>query len=343
MHQIATRWLRSAGIVMATGLLLLLCAVVEPSSLSRAALSVIWPFAGILIIAALGQTLVIQQRGIDLSIPGFISLAGIVVSHGPNGDSSKLFGFILLAYLFGFIGGVVNGFMVTRVGMPPIVQTLGMNAALYGVDIAICHGTPTETTAALQNFASSSVLGLPTPFVIALVLVVAIEIVIKKTAFGRRFEAGGVSDRAGRSAGIRVDGYQFTAYVGSAMLYTTAGILLGGMILQPDPFAGDVYLLASVAAVVLGGTSLLGGSGSAVASAMGAFFLIVLQQFILATGAERGIAGRRRGTGLGSWPRYLRPAAAGRGSECDQEEVWRQIFSYSGACKQCGCPIGEGG
>jgi ribose transport system permease protein len=280
MHQTAARWLRSAGIVVATGLLLLLCAVAEPSALGRASLSVIWPFAGILMIAALGQTLVIQQRGIDLSIPGFISLAGIVVSHGPNGDSSKLFEFILLAYLFGIIGGVVNGFMVTRVGMPAIVQTLGMNAALYGVDIAICHGTPTETTSAMQNFASSSVLGVPTPFFIALVLVVVIEIVIKKTPFGRRFEAGGVSDRAGRSAGIRVDSYQFAAYVGSAILYTTAGILLAGMILQPDPFAGDVYLLASVAAVVL---------GSAVASAVGAFFLIVLQQFILATGASAGL------------------------------------------------------
>jgi len=79
------------------------------------------------------------------------------------------------------------------------------------------------------------------------------------------------------------------AYVGSAMLYTLAGVMLAGIIEQPDVFQGDAYLLLSVAAVVLGGTALLGGAGSPVATAFGAAFLIQLQGFVLATGATAAV------------------------------------------------------
>ena len=284
-----SRWRRSAGIWVATGLLFALSAVFQPQSLSTSALAVLWPFAAVLILAATGQTLVVQQRGIDLSVPGFISLTVVLVTHIPNEDSSKLLPAILLAYAIAIGAGLLNGLMVTRVGITPIVMTLGMNAVLFGVDLGISQGTPTQTTKALQSFTSSSVAGLPIPLVIAIGLVLIIGFTVKRTAFGRRFEACGASAAAGRAAGLWDHRYQVGAYVGAAVLYCTAGVLLAGIVSQPDPFQGNAYLLPSVAAVALGGTSLLGGKGSVVASAVGALFLSQLQQFVLATGASAAV------------------------------------------------------
>lgn len=283
------RWGRSAGIWVATGLLFAVSAAFQPTSLGRSALAALWPFAAVLILAAVGQTLVVQQRGIDLSVPGFISLTVIVVTHIPNGNGGKLGPAILLAYAISLAAGLVNGLLVTRVGITPIVQTLGMNAVLYGIDLGISQGTPTQTTSALQSFAGASPAGIPLPLLIAVALVVIIEFAVKRTGFGRRFEASGASAAAGRAAGLRGDRYQISAYLGAAVLYCTAGVLLAGIVSQPDPFQGDNYLLPSVAAVALGGTSLLGGVGSVIASAMGALFLSQLQQFVLATGASAAV------------------------------------------------------
>jgi ribose transport system permease protein len=284
-----SRWRRSAGIWVATGLLFAISAVFQPQSLGTSALAVLWPFAAVLILAATGQTLVVQQRGIDLSVPGFISLTVVLVTHIPNENSAKLLPAILLAYAIAIAAGLVNGLMVTRVGITPIVMTLGMNAVLYGVDLGISQGTPTQTTKALESFTSSSVAGLPLPLVIAIGLVLIIGFTVKRTTFGRRFEACGASAAAGRAAGLWDHRYQIGAYVGAAVLYCTAGVLLAGIVSQPDPFQGNAYLLPSVAAVALGGTSLLGGRGSVVASAVGALFLSQLQQFVLATGASAAV------------------------------------------------------
>jgi ribose transport system permease protein len=283
------RWRRSAGIWVATGLLFALSAIFQPKSLGHSALAALWPFAAVLILAAVGQTLVVQQRGIDLSVPGFISLTVVLVTHIPNGNAAKLGPTILLAYAICLAAGLVNGLLVTRVGITPIVQTLGMNAVLYGINLGVSQGTPTQTTTALQSFTSASPAGVPLPLVIAVVLVIAIEFTIKRTAFGRRFEAAGANARAGRAAGLRGNRYQIAAYLGAALLYCTAGVLLAGIVSQPDPFQGNNYLLPSVAAVALGGTSLLGGVGSVVASAVGALFLSQLQQFVLATGASAAV------------------------------------------------------
>jgi ribose transport system permease protein len=283
------RWRRSAGICVATGLLFAVSAAFEPNSLGASALASLWPFTALLIMAAVAQTLVVQQRGIDLSVPGFISATVVIVTRIPNGNSGQLGTSILLAYAVCIAAGLANGLLITRVGITPIVQTLGMNAVLYGVDLGISQGTPTQTTSALQSFANGEVAGIPVPMVIAVVLVAVIALTVKRTSFGRRFEASGSNAVAGRAAGLRGNRYQMSAYLAAAVLYCTAGVLLAGIVTQPSPFQGDSYLLPSVAAVALGGTSLLGGVGSVMASAVGALFLIQLQQFVLATGASAAV------------------------------------------------------
>jgi|SRR5581483_11497729 len=273
----------------ATGLLFLLSWATTPQSVSHGSLLGMLPFAAVLAIAAVGQTLVIQQGGIDLSVPGTISLTVIVLTRIPNGDSAKLWTAILLAYAMALGAGGVNGVLVTWIGITPIVATLGMNALLYGGVLSISHGTPRDTTDALYSFANGSPLGIPTTVWLAVGVTAAVGFVVKRTVVGRRFEAIGASPAAARASGLGVAPYKLGAYVAASALYCSAGVLLAGIVKTPSAFQGDSYLLPTVAAVVLGGTSLLGGVGSVVASAMGALFLSQLEQLVLTTGVNTAV------------------------------------------------------
>jgi ribose transport system permease protein len=278
-----------SAIWFATGILFLLSWATTPQSVSHGSILGMLPFAAVLAIAAVGQTLVIQQGGIDLSVPGTISITVIVLTRIPNGDSGKLAWAMLIAYAIALGAGLVNGLMVSRIGITPIVATLGMNALLYGGVLEISHGTPRDTTEALYSFANSSLLGVPTTVWIAIGVTAVVGFVVKRTVVGRRFEAVGASAAAARASGLGVTRYRLGAYVAASLLYCSAGVLLAGVVKTPSAFQGDSYLLPSVAAVVLGGTSLLGGVGSVVASAMGALFLSQLEQLVLTTGVSTAV------------------------------------------------------
>jgi ribose transport system permease protein len=286
------RWLRSGRasrglrtIVIATVALFLVSLVAEPDSLSRSSVQGMLPFAAVLAIIALGQTLVVQQAGIDLSVPGTVSLSVIIVTHYPNHDNGKLLPAIGLALLAGLLAGLLNGLVVSRLGMSAIVTSLGTNALLYAVVLGISGGSPTSTTSAMHSIATGQILGLSHAVHIAVVLTAVVGFLIKRSVAGRRFEAVGDNPTAAGLAGLRVRRHQLGAYVWASLLYTVAGILLGGIVTTPSAFQGDSQLLPSVAAVVLGGTSLLGGKGSPVASAVAALFLAQLDQFVLTLGA----------------------------------------------------------
>ena len=279
----------SVPIWVATIALFVVSRVAEPQSLSHSSLQGMLPFAGILALVAVGQTLVIQQGGIDLSVPGVISLTVIICTVIPNGDSGKLGIAVVIAYGAALAAGLLSGFCVSVIGITSIVTTLGMNALLYGFDLKISGGTPTNTTAALNSFATGKVAGVPVAVVVAVVVTAIAALVIKRTVIGRRFEAAGASPAAARAAGIRVRAQQLGGYVAANLLYCTAGVLLAGIVTSPSAFQGDSYLLPSVAAVVLGGTSLLGGRGYVVATAVAALFLSQLDQVVLITGVSSAV------------------------------------------------------
>jgi ribose transport system permease protein len=280
----------STIIIVGTVLLFLVSALIEPSSLKSGALKGMLPFAAVLAIIAIGQTLVVQQAGIDLSVPGTVSLIVVIMTHYPAGDSSKLPGAILISFGVAIAAGLLAGIIVSKVGITAIVTTLGMNALAFGLDIQVSHGGLTQaTTADLQHFASGSLFGIQASVLIAIAITAIVAVLVKLTVVGRRFEAVGANPGAARAAGIAPGRYQIGAYVGANVLYCCAAILLAGIIHSPSAFQGETYLLPSVAAVVLGGTSLLGGKGSVVATAIGALFLTQLDQFVLTTGINAAV------------------------------------------------------
>lgn len=285
----AFAWPASTVIVVGTVLLFAISAIVEPHSTSKGAIDGMLPFFAVLAVAAIGQTLVIQQGGIDLSVPGMISLTVVIMTHYPAGDSSKLPMALLLAYGSAVAAGLIAGTIVSRIGITAIVTTLGMNALEYGVNLQISNGTTSTTTPSLQHFAAGSVLGIKTPVVIAVLITAIVALIVKRTVVGRRFEAVGANSRAARAAGLEPTRYEIGAYVSANLLYCSAGVLLAGIVSSPSAFQGDTYLLPTVAAVVLGGTSLLGGRGSAVATCVGALFISQLDQFVLTTGVNAAV------------------------------------------------------
>jgi len=260
-----------------------------PSSISTGAVLGMLPFAAVLAIVGLGQMLVVQQGGIDLSVPGAMSLAIVIVSHYPTGEDSLVLPAIGIAFLWALGAGLVNAFLIGYINLNPIIATLGTNALLFGAILGISGGTPRATAQILRTVAGDRTFGIPNTIYFAVAALIIVSVIVKKTVAGRRFEAAGASRPAAFVVGLNVKAFNGLSYVWAQMLYLLAGILLAGVTSQPTAYMGNTYLLPSVAVVVLGGTSLLGGRGFPLATVLAALFLRQLDQFVLALGVPYAV------------------------------------------------------
>jgi ribose transport system permease protein len=271
-------------VLISTLALIVLCRLFAPSSIAYGTLAGSLPFTAILVIVGLGQMLVVQQGGFDLSVAGGVSLAVVISTHVPAGENANLLPAVLLAVCCALVAGIGNGLMVGFVRLNAIVATIGMNALLYGAVFAVSGGIPRSTTALLAAIAGGDIWDIGNSVYFAVAILLVVTFFLKKTVVGRRFEAIGANPLAARAVGLHVRLHQTMAYVYAQLLYCIAGVLLAGITSQPTAFQGDSLLLPSVAVVVLGGTSLIGGRGFPVSTAIAAFFLNQLSQFALAVG-----------------------------------------------------------
>ncbi len=314
---------RYSAIWVATALLFAVSPLFASNSLSKSALLSMLPFASMLAVAAIGQTLVVQQRGLDLTVPGMILLSTVIVTQHPAGSDSGLPVAILLVVVACVASGLVSGLAITQFGITPLVATLGVNALLLGTVYQLTNGQATASaTPALATFVGHKTFGLPNTAIVAVIAVSIVSVLIRTTVLGRRFVAVGASPAAARAAGIRVDLYLIATYVLASLAYGATGLLITGYLLTPGLSAGSTYLLPTIAAVVLGGTSLAGGNGTVVGSAVGAVFLTQLAQVVTANGAPLSVEFIIQGSiiALGMllrnvpwrrlWSRLLAPPAA---------------------------------
>lgn len=274
----------------ATAVLFAVSPLIAGGSLSGSALRATLPFAAILAIVGIGQTLVIQQRGLDLSVPGAVSLSAIIVTQYPAGDDSRLPVAILLALAVCAAAGLVSGAAVVWLHITPLVATIAVNALLLGIILRITGGSSTATaTATLSDLAFGRTLGIPHTVIVAVAMTAVVAMVVRSTVAGRRFVLVGTSAAAAHAAGLAVRRYQLFTYLVAGLCYGVAGILVAGYLKTPGLSPGNNYLLPCIAAVVLGGTSLAGGGGSVVATAAGALFLTQLQQVVFGAGAPSSV------------------------------------------------------
>ncbi|WP_269501293.1 ABC transporter permease [Burkholderia sp. IMCC1007] len=266
------------------GLLFAVSSVVAPGTMNGGSILAMLPFAGILAIVATGQTLVIQQRGLDMSAIGMVSLAGVVMARAGFSFNS-IVAAVIVTLCVGVAVGIVNGTLVSRVAITPLVATLAVNALLIGCVRSLTGNVPVSVPTTMQTISHAQFVGLPANVLFAFAFVATAWVITRKTAVGRRFVAVGVNARAAEAAGVRVLRYRIGAYIASAVCFSAAGMLLAGFIGSASQTSGNDYLLPAIAAVVVGGTPFTGGKGSVIASAVAALFMAQLGQLVLALGA----------------------------------------------------------
>ncbi len=278
---------RFVTIWIATGVLVVVCKIIAPETLSQGSFSAMLPLAAIVGVAALGQMLVVMTGGIDLSIAGTISLLANVTVGASAGKNDELAKAVFVVLGCAVVIGLVNGFLVAVLRFNPLIVTLAVGLVLLGETQHYRLGTGNESAVppALSNWVfEKPALGISWVFWAGLALTIVVALVMRSTSIGRRFQAVGANPRAAWIAGIHVRTHVLFAYVASAVAGGIAAILLAGVITTPDVDPGQPYLFAPIAAVVLAGTSLTGGLASATSTWIAAFALTLLNQMLRVLG-----------------------------------------------------------
>lgn len=265
---------------IAVVLLFAVSPLIAPASIGGTAIISMLPFAALIAIVAIGQTFVIQQGGLDLSLPGAVTLGALLASSLGSDPAIGLPMAIVIAIAGTSLFGLLSGIVIAVFGLPPLVVTIATNALMIGAVQAISGGFSGQSDPDLSAFAISKLFGIPVLAIVATVIVIVVHLVLKFTRLGRRFELVGENPRSAEIIGIPVKRFVVSAYWLAGALAASAGVLLAGLLRTPTLTAGDNYLLPSIAAVVLGGTALTGGRGSLVGTALGALFLAQLTQLV---------------------------------------------------------------
>jgi ribose transport system permease protein len=250
-------------------------------------------FAVAPLLLATGQTFVIISGGIDLSMGFIMGLAAVVAAHAINWATPLMgapFGVLfgaLVAIGVATIPGFVNGFLVSRLRVPPFIGTLGMFGVARGVAFLLAGGTTVPVSngffSALGN---GRFMGVPWIVILTAIFVLAMHYLLSQTRFGQHNYAIGANEQAARRAGIDIRGHILRLYILSGACAGLAGVLYAARFSAGAAQAGEPLLLDSVAAVVIGGASLFGGSGTILGTVAGAFVIAVIQYGLVFVNVE---------------------------------------------------------
>jgi ribose transport system permease protein len=248
-------------------------------------------FAAFTIIVGLGQMMVISTGpgNVDLSIPATITLSGVVAMKIMDTDNARLLIGIAAALGTSFLVGLFNYGLIRILRIPPIIATLSSSFLILSTAISYGRGIRIKPPPLLADFATAHLFGIPLPAMLVLLLSVAVAIILKRTTYGRTVLAIGQNPRAARLAGLNVNLTRFATYVLSALLAGLTGILLSGFSGGAALNMGEGFLLASIAVVVIGGTSVAGGRANVPGVWGAALFIYLLDTMLNIFGASAGI------------------------------------------------------
>jgi ribose transport system permease protein len=273
---------RFVPIWIATGVLAVVAAIIAPEALQNTSWAFVLPYMTILAVAALGQMLVIMHAGIDLSTPGVMFLGGNLIVGVGSGSNDRLALAILACLGIGVLAGFANGVFVGILRLNPLIVTLavGQIVLAWGLKYSRSVAEESDVPSGLSSWAEEKPLGISSVFWTGAAITLAVALVLRYTAVGRRFQAVGANPRAAWMAGVHVRTHVVFAYTAAGLLYATAAVLLAGVRISIDPGFGQAYLLAPIAAVVIAGASLAGGLASATSTWMAALALTLLTQML---------------------------------------------------------------
>src|SRR5699024_10379037 len=212
-------------------------------------------------IVSIGMTFVILVAGIDLSVGSMLAFSGMIVALLLSQGLNPILA-ILITLLLGVILGFISGFVTTKFMVPAFVATLAMMVSARGLALLTTDGQPIYDLPESFQLLGGNIIGnIPIPAVIWIFLSIIAYIILKYTTFGRKIYAVGGNEESARLSGISVKKYVTITFVISGFTSALAGILMASWLTVGQPTAGNALELDSIAAVVIGGTSLFGGKG----------------------------------------------------------------------------------
>jgi ribose transport system permease protein len=222
---------------------------------------------------SIGQTIVIIAGGIDLSVGSIVKLVTLIAAGWMGGKEQLAAPVIALCLAIGCSIGLVNGLVVTRLKVPAFIATLGMYSIVRGIAYAYTTTPIGSVSKSVRSIYSTQIGPVPLPVIIFALLMTAGVVLLRLTVFGRHIYAVGGSVQVARLSGLKVDRLKVAVFVISGFLASLAGILMVSRMVVGDPNVGEGLELDSIAAVALGGTSLLGGRGGLMGTLAGVLIL----------------------------------------------------------------------
>ena len=257
--------------------IIILLAIFSPKFLTANNIKNLVRQTSIIGIVAIGMTFVIISGGIDLSVGSILGVASIVTSMLLAAGIPIIMA-ILVSMIICTLLGVVNGIIVFDGKVPSFIATLGMMTAARGIvmlvsDARMIAGLPRTFT----NFAQITILGMPSLFFIWLLVIIATFVITSQTVVGRNLFAFGSNPEAARLSGINIRMLTYFIYGISGFMCSIAGILMTSRLSNGIPTAGSGYELDAIAAAVVGGASLSGGSGTIIGTVLGALLIAIIR------------------------------------------------------------------
>ena len=290
--------------LVALVVLLAVFSILSPAFLTTGNLTILLKHVAINAIMAVGMTFVILSGGIDLSVGSIAGLAGMIagglIDHG---IVLPMFGVvvyfdvwlvILLAAIAGAAVGAMNGLLVARLSVAPFVATLGTMYAARGAALLLSGGAtypnlvgrPELHNTGFPFLGSGAVLHVPVPILLMCLLAAAGAFLAARTPFGRHVYAVGGNERAALLSGIRVKRIQLLVYILSGFCSAVVGLIIASELSASHPATGESFELNAIAAVVLGGTSLMGGRGGIGGTIIGALVIGALADGLVLMGVS---------------------------------------------------------
>ena len=236
---------------------------------------------------ATGMTMVIILGGIDLSVGSVIALSGVVAAGCVvNFGLPEIVGFIA-AIAVGALVGLFNGFIICKTDIPPFIVTLASMNITKGIALVLTGGAPIRCMTDAFKFPGAGYVGsVPTPVILMLIIFIIAALIINKTQLGRHIYAVGGNVQAAKFSGINVQKVKFIVYAYTGLMAGIAGVVIASRLYSGQPTAGDGAEMDAIASVVVGGTSMSGGSGRIGGTLIGVLIIGVLNNGLNLMGVD---------------------------------------------------------
>lgn len=231
-------------------------------------------------IVACGMTFVILTGGIDLSVGSILGFSGVVAS-GVLASTGNTFLAIMTALGIGLLCGLANGLFVSGFGIPPFIATLGMMTLLRGCILVYTKGSPISVKVdSYKYIGKGELLGIPVPIILLIILFLIAHYLLSQTSFGRSVYAFGGNREAARLSGIATRRIEWSVYALNGVLAAVAGVVLTARLGSAQSTGGKGIEMDAIAAVILGGTSLSGGTGFVLPTVIGAMIMGIIDNIL---------------------------------------------------------------